>query len=134
MAHDYPYTLEGTSYTGYTAYPKSSLSSQQPAPGVFIGHTWNGLSSMEKWRCQQLASRVTYAGPGYVWNRNTPKTDSAAKAEMDKILSNLTSFYYMEYGMEILKLKLFQITQVLLTGLHCSPTGIALRAMVPELA
>ena len=34
-----------------------------------------------------------------------PKTDSAAKAEMDKILS-LTSFYYhMEYGMEILKSK-----------------------------
>ena len=58
IAHDYPYTLEGMSFTGYAAYPKSSLAktSTASAPGIFIGHTWNGLSVMEKWRCQQLAA------------------------------------------------------------------------------
>ena len=108
VGHDFPYSLEGVSYTGYAAYPKSSiLSSSESSPGVFIGHTWNGLSAMEKWRCQQLAAKgyICFA-PDLYGTGIRPKTDAAAKAEMDKILSNLTSFYYkMEYGMEILKTK-----------------------------
>jgi dienelactone hydrolase len=112
IAHDYPYTLEGMSFTGYAAYPKSSLAknSTASAPGIFIGHTWNGLSVMEKWRCQQLAAKgyICFA-PDLYGTGIRPKTDAAAKAEMDKLLSNLTSFYYrMEYGMEILKTRTVQ--------------------------
>ena len=137
VAHDYPYTLEGTSYTGYTAYPKSSLSSQQPAPGVFIGHTWNGLSSMEKWRCRQLASRgyVCFV-PDMYGTGIRPKTDSAAKAEMDKIFVKFDLFYYhMEYVMEILKSKVVPNNPNVVNGSALFSNGYCLGGqMVLELA
>ena len=62
--------------------------------------------------------------------------DSAAKAEMDKILSNLTSFYYhMEYGMEILKSKVVPNNPNVVNGSALFANGYCLGGqMVLELA
>lgn len=103
VAHDVPYTLEGQSFTGYVAFPKDPT--RTASAGVFVGHTWNGISSMEKWRSQQLAAKGFVAFVPDLYGTNVrPKTDAAARAEMDKILSNLTAFYYhLNEGVDILK-------------------------------
>ena len=130
-ANDVVYNIEGNQFTGYVAYPTeeeeqqhdNSYSSKKSssrvgsssgllAPGIFIGHTWNGLGPMEKWRCQQMAAKgfVCFV-PDLYGTGIRPQSDATAKAEMDKLLSNLTAFYYyLDYGME--RLKSFNIVKV----------------------
>ena len=93
VAHDYPYELEGKNFTGYVAYP-STAAAEASQPGVLVAHQWLGLGNMEKWRCQQMASQGYVAFALDVYGTGVrPKDETAAREEMDKVLSNLTSFY-----------------------------------------
>jgi len=110
-AHDVAYSLGGKEFLGYVAFP-SNMEDKKLAPGVFIGHTWNGLGPMEQWRCQQMAAKgyVCFV-PDLYGTGIRPQTDAAAKAQMDKLLSNLTTFYnYLDYGMS--RLKSFETVKV----------------------
>jgi dienelactone hydrolase len=98
------YTCLGLHYEGYAAIPKTPVPLARP--GVLIGHTWTGLGKMEQYRAAQIASKlgvVAFALDVYGTGIRPPN-QTAAKAEMDKVLANVTRFHQLlQCGMEQLK-------------------------------
>lgn len=88
--HAVPYTCGGKPYTGYVALPWRRV---QGTPGVLVGHTWDGLGPMERYRTEQLAGRGYVAFALDVYGTGIrPTNDTAARAAMDRVTSNLTEY------------------------------------------
>jgi len=55
--NDFQYEMDGSSYTGYVAFPtqfdKTSL-----VKGTLLAHQWYGLGDMEKYRCGKPATCI----------------------------------------------------------------------------
>jgi len=87
---------DGKSYEGYAVVPINLDGLASPSrPGILIGHTWTGLGQMEKYRAAQIASKLGFVAFALdVYGTGIrPTNETAARAEMDKVLSNLTDFH-----------------------------------------
>ena len=91
------YTCNGKTYEGYAAVPIMNENENFRRPGVLIGHTWTGLGKMEMYRAAQIASKMKFVAFALdVYGTGIrPKNQTAARKEMDKVLSNVTNFHFL---------------------------------------